>query len=97
MALNNQKRVYLASGGPGMSRRGVAYALYNVRRTMATSTVVMSIETAIIVTLGWREASLYMRRSYSTDQRTIWLIWDEARRKVQGGLYGSAANGSFVL
>ena len=36
-------------------------------------------------------------RSCSTDQRTILLKWDEARRKVQGGSYGSAANGSFVL
>ena len=97
MALHNQKRVYLASGGPGMSRRGVAYALYNVRKTMATSTVVISIETAIIVTLGWKEAGLFMRRSYSTDQPTIWLTWDEARRKVQGGSYGSAANRSFNL
>ena len=89
--------MYLANGRPGMSRRGVAYALQNVRRTMAISTVVISIETAIIVTLGWKESSLYARRNYSTDQRTVWLIWDEARRKVQRGPYGSAANGSFVL
>ena len=97
MALHNQKRVNLAIGGPGMSRRGVAYALYNARRTMATSTAVTSIETAIIVTLGWKKTGLYMGRSYPSDQRTTWLVWDEARRKVQGRSYGFAAHGSFVL
>ena len=97
MALHNQKRVYLANGGPGMSRRGVAYALYNARRTMATSTVGISIETAIFVTQGGKEAGLYMGRNYPTDQRITWVVRDEARRKVQGRPYGSAANGGFVL
>ena len=80
-----------------MSRRGVAYALSNVRRTMASSTVVISIETAVVVTLGWKEFSLYRRRNYSTDRRTIWLIWNEARRKAPRLPYGFAENSSFVL